>query len=512
MKLIIWILLLFAPTLQTVKAQTQDSITLRDQNPNHLRSKLRYTKPTNSAVSDSAKIVSLDTANATVLPTQNPTVRNTEIETYIENLKEAEKKHDQAAIAKALSSLGAYSLKNNNLPAAVVYYQKELKIQETRQDKKATLETLQHIGSVYYSLKNTSEAETYYKKSLVLAKTLKYSEKIKLAGDALSVIYAAKGNYKNAYEISLLLKQVTDSLNKNEIKQKLLQTRLSYDSLQQIERTKTYQKEILQKQSEVEKSRKIVYLIIAAFVLALSLAISFYRSYKNTKKTNLTIKLQKKEAEEKNEVIEQSLKEKEILLKEIHHRVKNNLQIISSLLNLQSKRIKDEDTQKIMNEARARIASMALIHQKIYQSGNLGSVDLQTYIEQMVQSIEATFSNNKKNISYYINTHGIILDIDTSIPLGLIINELLTNIYKYAFINRDAGMIVINLEKKAGFEMELEVSDNGVGLPPDFDADKVNSLGLKLVKGLANQIKGTLRFESKNGTHCFITINKGQQI
>jgi two-component sensor histidine kinase len=265
----------------------------------------------------------------------------------------------------------------------------------------------------------------------------------------------------------------------------------------------------LQKQSEVDKSRKITYLSIAALVLALALALSFYRGYKNTQKTNLTIRQQKKEAEEKNEMIENSLKEKEILLKEIHHRVKNNLQIISSLLNLQAKGLKDEDTKKMMSEARSRISSMALIHQKIYQSGNLGSVDLQTYIEQMVQSVEAMFSSKSRNISYYINTHGISLDIDTSIPLGLIINELLTNIYKYAFVNRDAGMIVITMETKTETELELKVSDNGVGLPADFETTAANSLGLKLVKGLANQIKGSVQFENKNGAHCSITIKKG---
>lgn len=320
--------------------------------------------------------------------------------------------------------------------------------------------------------------------------------------------FVAKGNYKDAYEVSLLLKQANDSLAKNETRQRLLEARLSYDSLQQAEKNKTYQKDILQKQLEIDSSRKIVYLVIAALALALLLAFAFYRNYRHTQNTNRIIAQQQLETEEKKRMIEASLTEKETLLKEIHHRVKNNLQIISSLLNLQANRTDDEQLKRIMGEARNRISSMALIHQKIYQSGNLSSVDFQAYIEQMAQSIEANFNNEKKRITHHINTNGIVLDIDTSIPLGLIINELLTNSYKYAFANRDSGTITISLREKDTEDLELHVSDDGAGLPVGFDPSTLNSLGLKLVKGLASQLKGTIRFESNKGTHAFIQFKK----
>ena len=306
--------------------------------------------------------------------------------------------------------------------------------------------------------------------------------------------FAANGNFKDAYAISLQLKQVTDSLVKNEAQQHLLRARLSYDSLQQAESQKTYQKDLLQKQLEVDSSQKIIYLVIIGLVLALLLAFAFYRNYKNTQKTN--------------RIIEASLIEKETLLKEIHHRVKNNLQIVSSLLNLQANRTEDEHLKKIMGEAKNRINSMALIHQKIYQSGNLSSIDFQTYIEQMVQSMEANFNTHKKKISYHIDTHHVVLDIDTSIPLGLIINELLTNIYKYAFNDRDNGTVTISLQQKNKEELELHIADDGMGLPQNFDINTLNSLGIKLVKGLSNQLKGTIRFENNNGTHCFINFKK----
>lgn len=413
MKLLIHILFCFCFTAQAV-AQRPDSTLLQDQNPNHQRSKDRYTKPSVNPVKDKPALVPSDTAQPLTTPTATLTKPSDKQEAYLKDLKKAEER------------------------------------------------------------------------------------------------FVAKGNYKDAYEISQLLKQANDSLAKNETRQRILQEKLRYDSLQQSERNKTYQKDLFQKQVEVESSRKIVYLVIAALALALLLALAFYRNYRNTKKANRIIAQQQQETEEKKRIIEISLTEKETLLKEIHHRVKNNLQIISSLLNLQANRTDDENLKRIMNEAKNRISSMALIHQKIYQSGNLSSVDFQAYIGQMAQSIDANFNNEKKNITQHIDTHGISLDIDTSIPLGLIINELLTNSYKYAFSGRSSGTISISLKEKNAEELELHVSDDGKGLPVGFDPATLNSLGVKLVKGLASQVKGTVRFESHQGTHCFIDFKKPQ--
>ncbi len=399
-------------TFTRAMAQMPDSSLLQDQNPNHQRSKDKYTKPVTNPVKDKPLVLPADTVKPSATATPTMTKPSNKQEIYLKNLKKAEES------------------------------------------------------------------------------------------------FVAKGNYKDAYEISLLLKQANDSLAKNEARQHLLQEKLRYDSLHQIEKNKTYQRDLFQKQTEVESSRKIVYLAIAALALALLLALAFYRNYRNTKKANRIIAQQQLETEEKKRIIEISLTEKETLLKEIHHRVKNNLQIISSLLNLQANRTDDENLKRIMSEAKNRISSMALIHQKIYQSGNLSSVDFQAYIEQMVQSIDANFNNEKKNITQHINTQGISLDIDTSIPLGLIINELLTNSYKYAFADRSSGTITISLKEKNAEELELHVSDDGKGLPENFDPSALNSLGLKLVKGLANQIKGVVRFESNNGTHCFIDFKK----
>ena len=427
-------------------------------------------------------------------------------------LKTAEKNNDQLAIASTLNDLGLYYVSANKLIAALDNYQRGLNICATLKNKTGILESLHAIGGIYMLQKNDVKAEEYYTQALSLAKELHSSEKIKLASNALSKIYASKGNYKNAFEMQLLFKQITDSLYKKETENAFIKSEFAkqqvIDSIKQDENKKTYLKGILGKQLEVDSSRKISYLISIGLLLALILAFMFFRSYRLTKKSNQIIAIQKQEAEEKKIIIEKSLGEKEILLKEIHHRVKNNLQIISSLLSLQANRTEDEGLKKTMTEAKNRIASMALIHQKIYQSDNLSSIDFQSYVEQMAASIDSTFNTEKKNITYSINTNGLVLDIDTAIPLGLIINELLTNCYKYAFKGKTSGKITISLRSVINEQIELHISDDGVGIPKELQLNSLKSLGLKLVKGLADQIKGTFKFENNNGAHFFINFKK----
>ncbi len=516
----ILIILFFALTTPLVVcAQSIDTPkVVNDQNPNYLKSKNKYLKSTTDlnalnknqqqqAVTPPHKDSSFSTPKAIEKPLSS-------LEDYRTDLKKAENKHDQSAIGIALSNMASFYASKNDWVTSLDYYQRSLRVYESINNKKAILETVNNIGSIYIKQKNSAKAEEYFTRGLKMATLLGLSDKVKQASNALSKLYASQGNYKNAYEMHQVFKQVTDSLYKEETKRTAEQNRIRYeytqkhllDSLQQLQNKKIYQERIEGKQAEVESTKKIVYLISIGLILASLLAFSFYRSYRNTKIANQIIGSQKEEAEEKKWIIEKSLEEKEILLKEIHHRVKNNLQIISSLLNLQANKTENEDLKKIMGEAKNRISAMALIHQKIYQSANLASIDFQDYTEQMVESINAMFNTDKKQIVYEINTNALIIDLDTAIPLGLIINELLTNSYKYAFENKQEGKIKITLERKNEEEIQLRVSDNGIGMLPDFNMNASKSLGLKLVKGLSDQLKGSFTYETNEGAHFFITF------
>lgn len=198
-----------------------------------------------------------------------------------------------------------------------------------------------------------------------------------------------------------------------------------------------------------------------------------------------------------------SIVEKDVLLKEVHHRVKNNLQIISSLLNLQMKKITEAKTRAELNATRNRIRSMALIHAKLYQSKNLSQINFAEYIEEFSRQLRSLYNVSPKKVKLVLDIDAVYLDVDVAIPCGMIVNELLTNALKYAFPEERSGEIRVVLRSELS-ETVLSVEDNGVGLPPEIDMARVETLGLQLVRGLAQQINGTVTVEQNGGTRVVI--------
>ncbi len=211
------------------------------------------------------------------------------------------------------------------------------------------------------------------------------------------------------------------------------------------------------------------------------------------------------------QTLQSSLEEKNILLKEIHHRVKNNLQIISSLLFLQSCNIKDEENLTIFQESQNRIKSMALVHEKLYQSKDLSRINFKEYIINLTQVIYQTYKNKTANIEFSFILDEIFMPVDDAVPLGLILTELLTNSIKYAFKDYVPGdgrrKIIEIVLKKESDQLLFEVSDNGVGLPANFDILNSESLGLKLVTNLTQQVQGIMTIRTETGTAFTIRMN-----
>lgn len=204
------------------------------------------------------------------------------------------------------------------------------------------------------------------------------------------------------------------------------------------------------------------------------------------------------------EQLEQALEDKDILMKEIHHRVKNNLMIMASLLNMQSRYIEDEVARDIFKDSQSRAQTMALIHEKLYQSTELKKLDVQDYMESLARDIYHAYIKDPQKIQLNFKVEEHLLDINTVIPLGLILNEILTNSFKYAFPGDAAGVVNVKFAKKENKEFLLEVADDGVGLPPDFHEKKTGSLGMLLIHSLTEQIKGEIEINSEKGTQIRI--------
>lgn len=307
-------------------------------------------------------------------------------------------------------------------------------------------------------------------------------------------------NLQRQQQISLLNKN-------NELKDLSLKEREQSLLLSQSQnKTAAQQLSLLQKDNEVkaltikEKQRTNL-LFVLGFVLASIVAASVFLLFYNKQKAAKIL-------EEKNAIISKSLADKEVLLKEIHHRVKNNLQVVSSLLNLQSRTISDATALAAIKEGRDRVKSMALLHQNLYQDDNLTGVDVKNYIELLTQSLFNSYNINKDAIALTTNIQDIQLDVDTVIPIGLIVNELISNALKYAFTETEKGLIEINLLQSSN-QLLLEVKDNGKGMPADWNYNNVSaSLGYQLIKSFVQKMKGELLVQSQQGTHIKIIINK----
>lgn len=216
------------------------------------------------------------------------------------------------------------------------------------------------------------------------------------------------------------------------------------------------------------------------------------------------------EQKKKEEEIRKSLDEKLILVKEVHHRVKNNLQIISSLLHMQAAGIDDPKLLNVLRESENRVQSMSLVHEKLYQSDLMATIDFNEYLSSLAERLISTYSVSS-SIHLEMDTDPLMLSINTAIPCGLIVNEILTNSIKYAFPLEQNGIISISM-KVNNKDVVLKLSDNGVGLPKDFNVSQLNSLGTKLIKVLTDQIDGILEVESVEGTAYTLRFSESEEI
>jgi len=223
--------------------------------------------------------------------------------------------------------------------------------------------------------------------------------------------------------------------------------------------------------------------------------------------SNATIKIEVNERKVANDLLEKSLNkiqsalvEKDLLLGEIHHRVKNNLQVVQSLLNLQSSQITDPVVKSMLMDSQNRIQSMALIHRTLYQSHDFASVDFSSFLNALIPPLLSTYGADQKRIKLNIDAGSVFIPINSAIPCGLIVNELITNALKHAFPGNQQGEISIVLQRLQNNQIVLEIIDNGIGIPGDLDLERVDTLGLQLVNLLSRQLQGVLSINRFNPT------------
>ncbi|MBK9014147.1 MAG: tetratricopeptide repeat protein [Saprospiraceae bacterium] len=313
--------------------------------------------------------------------------------------------------------------------------------------------------------------------------------------------YALLGDYDNAYHYQVLY-QTAQETNFNKEKSRIIsEVEAEFETEKKEQQIAVLGKENELQNARIASDRNRLLALLGGLGLVGTLAFAFWRNSSARKRHNEVLSQTNDQLNRKNHEVE-------TLLREIHHRVKNNLQIISSLLRMQARRVSDEHTLEALRTGQARVRSMALLHQRLYQGDQLKEIPMHPYLTDLAQSLMDAYQVDEERIQLRLDLdNDISLDVDTAVPLGLIANELLTNSLKYAFPDERSGCLILSL-KKAGDAARLEVSDDGVGfqLSDGKPPTSRSSFGLELVESLAQKIKATPVYSSGMGAKTVLLI------
>ncbi len=382
-------------------------------------------------------------------------------------------------IALSLNSRGNVLKYMKRYPEALSDYQEGLRLARQVNFMPLVSACVSNTGHIYSLLKKYREALPYHletKQRLVESgEMLDAPENYRLLAEA----YGGIGKYDSAYHFQKLHSEIKDSLLTEETSARMSELQTKYETAQK-------EAKIAVQSEKLKEQQIVIWAIVAVLVVALVAGALLWRLSKRLRKRN---------------------EEKEFLIKEIHHRVKNNLQVLSSLLHLQSRHIKDETALDAVREGQNRVEAMGLIHQKLYMGDKLAAVEMKDYLHNLGDTLLDSFGLDERvNINYQLEP--MHLDVDTAIPLGLIINELVTNSLKYAFPDGRQGVVEISLWKNEIGQLCLKVADNGVGKSGAPQLKSSTSFGTNLVEVLSKKLKGKPEVQDGAGYATLIKFER----
>lgn len=412
------------------------------------------------------------------------------------------------AFGQAYSSLG--DLKN-----AEQYYNEMIRLEsivyrENGKDFRNAIRpmkttVLYSLGKFYLQKENFSKAREYLQASLVNPEYFD-AEYIADSYRLLSKADSSLGNLKAAMAYLERYHMMIDSMNSVAVNRQIADLNIRYETEQKVKDIKLLREQQKLQQAELQRSSVIKNVFVAGAGVFLLLATIAYLAFRNKRKSNRQLTVQQKEINDKNKLLETLLQEKEWMLKEVHHRVRNNLQIVMSLLDTHSEYLKNEDLKQAMTESQNRVGAIAIIHQKLYTGHHTVNLNLPEYVTGLIALLTNAFETRKRNINFQLSIDEIDIDSSQAVPVGLILNELITNAIKYAFTN-SGGSVSVELCKEGESNIRLTVADNGKGFPADFDFNKVRSFGMSLVRGLTKQLGGDMIIENHAGAKVSVQFS-----
>jgi len=415
---------------------------------------------------------------------------------------------DEFVLGLIEGNIGQVYIEQKQYKKAIPLLQQDIKSSIKSQDFLNAAVSQMELSKCYLNLNQPVLSKKYLDSANAKLATIEdYKSKLNIIKQ-YAVYYDKIGSCRQSIDYYNKYINFKDSIDYKENIKELISSQVASQMAEREALITESQKNIREKNAEVSKQKTVRNALIFCGLILICVVVFMIVQLKraNTQKQLLEIKNQ--QIETRNEIIYKSLSEKDLLIKEVHHRVKNNLQIISSLLKLQSAKTNNPEIQNSLGEAQDRINSMALLHQLLYRNNQMTSLLFNDYLESLIGQISSSFSLTKKNITLQSSLIELELDLDTAIPLGLITNELLSNAYKHAFNGKD-GIIKVELSKLVKNTYQLKVSDNGQGLAADFDLTSSDSLGLDIVAILSEQINAELKIYNDNGANFEIVFKVG---
>jgi two-component sensor histidine kinase len=387
-------------------------------------------------------------------------------------------------VEKALPQITDYELEANSYKRLTNYYIETQQFQKAAASSAGYDRFCQRIHSAVYRADNH---------------LLKYK------------IDSATGHFIAALQQIATYRKIKDSMFNERKSNQISQLNILYETDKKNKNIHILEQQTALQQSSLRQASLIRNFGLGGVALLLLILFLLYKGYRIKQKNNQLLEKHQEEINQKNQSLQHLVQEKEWLLKEIHHRVKNNLHMVVGLLASQTEFLKGKEAVEAISESQHRIQSMSLIHQKLYQTENLSTIDMPSYIQELVDYLRSSFDKNLP-IRFVLNIAKVEFPLSHSIPLGLILNEAITNAIKYAFPHGRSGEIKIALQETEPEQYVLQIKDNGIGLPAAFDHNQNNTLGTTLMQGLSDDIGATFTMRSEQGTIIEVTFAQAELI
>lgn len=433
-----------------------------------------------------------------------------EAKQYFENSLEKYREIDQQKrISQLYINLGLLYKDFDNCNQALDYFALALNINEDISDNLGIAWCYQYIAECYAHTKKYNDALDYYYRALEILDEIKVAKNQLACYLGLSDVYAQLGNFEQAYQYKVKFAELNQSVYSTDMIKQLAEQEARYANREREKEIELKDLKIAQTTAELEKSTFQKWVLIIGILLVVAVAIIFIQRFRIEARFHKKLEKQNEELRRTYDDLTKTViskEEKEVMIKEIHHRVKNNLQIISSLINIQASTVEDRSVQRMFREVQNRIVSMSLLHEQLYKAPDLAHVNVKEYLEVLLNNLFAIYAD-QRSIKLNLNIGVVSLGVDTLIPIGLLINEVVTNALKYAFQGRSEGVVTVDLQPldtENGFL--LNIADDGIGMHEDQFKVYSDSLGMELIRTFVNQLDGEVEVDTSNGTRYVIRM------